>query len=127
MTGFETGTAPTPRRPVIMWDLVLTIVLLVLMTVGGLALAFFAFLLLAFGGDSCGASSTCDYDVMTTGAFAAIGGVVLVGLVALIGAIVMLVLRRIAFWIPLVGIALMIAAFWIGASISSSGVRPMSG
>lgn len=120
-------TAAPARRPVIVWDLVVTVVLLVVMTLGGLALAFFAFLLLAFGGDSCGASSTCDYDVMTNGAFAAIGGVVLVGLLALVGAIVMLVLRRIAFWIPLVGIALMIAAFWIGASISSSGVRPISG
>lgn len=120
-------TAAPARRPVIVWDLVVTVVLLVVMTLGGLALAFFAFLLLAFGGDSCGASSTCDYDVMTNGAFAAIGGVVLVGLLALVGAIVMLVLRRIAFWIPLVGIVLMIAAFWIGASISSSGVRPMTG
>ena len=120
-------TAAPARRPVIVWDLVVTIVLLVVMTLGGLALAFFAFLLLAFGGDSCGASSICDYDVMTNGAFAAIGGVVLVGLLALVGAIVMLVLRRVAFWIPLVGIVLMIAAFWIGASISSSGVRPMSG
>lgn len=120
-------TAAPARRPVIVWDLVATIVLLVLMTVGGLALAFFAFLLLAFGGDSCGASSTCDYDVMTTGAFAAVGGVVLVGLLALVGAIVMLVLRRIAFWIPLAGILLMIAAFWIGASISSSGVQPIAG
>lgn len=120
-------TAAPAKRPVIVWDLVVTIVLLVVMTLGGLALAFFAFLLLAFGGDSCGASSTCDYDVMTNGAFAAIGGVVLAGLLAFVGAIVMLVLRRIAFWIPLVGIVLMIAAFWIGASISSSGVRPMSG
>jgi hypothetical protein len=122
-----TATEAPGRRPVIVWDLVLTIVLLVLMVGGGLLLAVFAFLLLAFGGDSCGASSTCDYDVMTTGAFTAVGGVILVGLVALVGAVVLLVLRRIAFWVPLVGIALMVAAFWIGASISSSGVRPMSG
>lgn len=121
------GTAAPARRPVIVWDLVLTIVLLALMTVGGLVLAVFAFLLLAFGGDSCGASSTCDYDVMTTGAFAAVGGVALVGVLALVGAVVMLVLRRIAFWIPLVGIVLMVAAFWIGASISSSGVQPTGG
>lgn len=120
-------TAPPARRPVIVWDLVVTVVLLVVMTLGGLALAFFAFLLLAFGGDSCGAASTCDYDVMTNGAFAAIGGIVLVGLLALVGAIVMLVLRRVAFWVPIAGIVLMIAAFWIGASISGSGVRPISG
>lgn len=119
-------TAPG-RRPVIVWDLVLTIVLLVLLVGGGLLLGFFAFLLLAFGGDSCGASSTCDYDVMTTGAFTAVGGVVLVGFLALVGSIVLLVLRRTAFWVPLVGLVLMIAAFWIGASISSSGVRPISG
>ncbi|MGR2752558.1 hypothetical protein [Agromyces arachidis] len=121
------GTAAPARRPVIVWDLVLTIALLVVMVAGGLALALFAFLLLAFGGDSCGASSTCDYDVMTNGAFAAIGGVVLAGVAALVGAIVLLVLRRLAFWVPLAGIVLMIAAFWIGATISGSGVRPMSG
>lgn len=122
-----TETAAPSRRPVKVWDLVLTIVLLLLMVGGGLLLGLFGFLLLAFGGDSCGASSTCDYGVMTTGAFAAVGGVALVGFLALVAAIVMLVLRRIAFWIPLAGIALMIAAFWIGASISSSGVRPISG
>ena len=118
--------AAPARRPVIVWDLVVTIVLLVLMVGAGLLLGLFGFLFLAFS-DSCGASMRCDYDVMTTGVFVAVGGVLLVGLLALVAAVILLVLRRIAFWVPLVGIVLMVAAFWLGASISTSGVQPMSG
>jgi glucan phosphoethanolaminetransferase (alkaline phosphatase superfamily) len=114
------ASAP-PRRPVIVWDLVLTIVLLVVMIGAALLASFFSFFL-AFASDSCGAAVTCDTDRIATGMLIAMIGPLLVGLLALIAAVVVLVLRRIAFWIPIVGIVLIVGVFVGGAAITASGV-----
>jgi len=114
-------TAP-PKRPVVVWDLVLTIVLLVVM-IGAALLASFLSFFLAFAGDSCGASTTCDYDRMGTGMVVAMIGPLAVGLLALIAAVIVLVLKRIAFWIPIVGIVLIAAVFVGGAALTISGVE----
>ncbi len=114
------ASAP-PKRPVIVWDLVLTIVLLVLLVGVALLASFFSFFL-AFASDPCGASVTCDTDRMALGMLIAMIGPLAVGLVTLIAAIVVLVLKRIAFWIPIVGIVLVIAIFFGGAAITISGV-----
>lgn len=113
------------RRPVIVWDLVLTIVLLVVMIGAGFVLFFLAFFL-AFASDSCGASSVCDSDRIATGMLLAIVLPPALGLIALVAAVVMLVLRRLAFWIPLVGIALMVGGWFLGAWVTSTGVQPMA-
>jgi len=115
--------AAAAKRPIIMWDLVTTIVLLVLM-IGAALLASFLSFFLAFAGDSCGASSVCDYDRMATGMMVAMIGPLLVGLLALIAAIILLVLRRIAFWIPLLGILLIVGVFIGGFALTASGVVP---
>ena len=117
--------AAAAKRPIIMWDLVTTIVLLVLMIGAGLLASFLSFFL-AFAGDSCGASSVCDYDRMATGMMVAMIGPLLVGLLALIAAIILLVLRRIAFWIPLLGILLIVGVFVGGFALTASGVVPAS-
>ena len=117
--------AAAAKRPIIMWDLVTTIVLLVLM-IGAALLASFLSFFLAFAGDSCGASSVCDYDRMATGMMVAMIGPLLVGLLALIAAIILLVLRRIAFWIPLLGILLIVGVFIGGFALTASGVVPAS-
>jgi hypothetical protein len=106
-----------------MWDLVTTIVLLVLMIGAALVASFLSFFL-AFAGDSCGASSVCDYDRMATGMMVAMIGPLLVGLLALIAAVIVLVLKRIAFWIPIVGILLIAGIFAAGVAITISGVTP---
>jgi hypothetical protein len=36
------------------------------------------------------------------------------------------VLRRVAFWIPIVGMVLMVGAFVLGAAIATSGVQPIA-
>ncbi|WP_255355585.1 DUF6264 family protein [Agromyces sp. Soil535] len=110
-----------PRRPVILWDLVLTIVLLVVMVGVALVASFLSFFL-AFAGDSCGSGITCDYDRIATGMLIAMVGPLVVGLLALIAAVVVLVLKRIAFWIPIVGIVLIAAVFIGGAALTASGV-----
>ena len=110
-----------PKRPLVVWDLVLTIVLLVLMVGVALVAAFLSFFL-AFASDSCGASAACDYDRIATGMLIAMIGPLVVGLIALVAAVIVLVLKRIAFWIPLVGIVLIIAVFFGGAALTASGV-----
>ena len=114
-------TSAAPKRPVIVWDLVLTIGLLLLM-VGTALVAFFLSFFLAFAGDPCGSGITCDYDRMGTGMLVAMIGPLAVGLLALVAAIVVLVLKRIAFWIPLVGTVLIIGVFVGGAALTISGV-----
>ena len=112
---------PVGKRPVIVWDLVLTIVLLVLM-VGAALLASFLSFFLAFASDSCGASATCDTDRIAAGMLVAMIGPLLVALLVLVAAIIVLVLKRIAFWIPIVGIMLVIGVFAGGAAFTASGV-----
>ena len=114
-------TSAAPKRPVIVRDLVLTIGLLVLM-VGTALVAFFLSFFLAFAGDPCGSGITCDYDRMGTGMLVAMIGPLAVGLLALVAAIVVLVLKRIAFWIPIVGTVLIIGVFVGGAALTISGV-----
>ena len=115
------ASAPA-KRPVVMWDLVLTIVLLVVMIGAALLASFFA-VFLAFAGDSCGASTVCDYDRMSTGMLIALIGPLVVGLLARIAAVIVLVLRRLAFWIPIAGIVLIAAVFFGGAALTISGVE----
>ncbi|WP_443218500.1 hypothetical protein [Rathayibacter sp. YIM 133350] len=109
------------KPPVKVWDLVSTIVLLVLLVlVAGAAcvLSFF----LAFASDPCGGSVVCDYDRMAAGFWIALIGPVAAAVLALAAAIVLLVLRRIAFWVPLGGIVLVVAVFSLGAWLVLSGV-----
>jgi hypothetical protein len=118
---YAAADAPPSKRPLVMWDLILTIVLLVVM-IGVALLASFLSFFLAFAGDSCGSGITCDYDRISTGMLIAMIGPLAVGMVALIAAVIVLVLKRIAFWIPIVGIVLVIAVFIGGAALTASGV-----
>ena len=93
------SATPRPRRT---WDLILTIVLLIAYLLGTLVASFSAFFL-AFAGDSCGASSVCDYDQMSTGMMVALVGV----------------------WVPVVGGALTIAITIVGWVIATTAVRPL--
>ena len=112
---------PAPRRPVVVWDLVTTIVLLVIG--GGIAigLTFFAFFLV-FASDPCGASTVCDTDRMSAGFFLALLGPGVVTGAAGIVAVVLLIRRRISFWVPLVGIVLAVGVWIGGAALVISGV-----
>ena len=113
------AVTPRPRRT---WDLILTIVLLIGYLLGTLVASFGAFFL-AFAGDSCGASSVCDENQMANGMMIALYAVWIPAIFVIIGAIVLLVLRRIAFWVPLVGGALTIIISIIGWAVTISAVR----
>jgi hypothetical protein len=102
------------------WDVVLTIVLLVLLPLAALA-ASYAGLFLAFAADACG-SHTCNTDLMNVGLWSAVIAPWAVLLAAVVVSIVLLVKRRLAFWVPLAGMALMTAFWFVSAAIVSLGV-----
>ncbi len=114
--------AASDARPRRTWDLVLSIVLLVL--AAGLGLLMFALApFLVMASDSCGASTVCDSGQIAAGFLVAWIGPVAVVVAGIVATIVLLVLRRLAFWIPLASSALAIGIFLIGAAIVIGGVE----
>ena len=106
--------AAAPRRRHV-WDLVLAIVLLVVLA-GAAALASYLGIFLAFASDSCGTGS-CDLEAMSIGIWVAITAPWAVFVIALVVAIVLIVVRRIAFWVPLLGLAMVLGAWNLGAYV----------
>ncbi len=117
---FRTLRPEAARRPARTWDVVLTIVFLVLSPLAALA-ASYAGLFLAFAADACG-SQNCNTDLMNLGLWSAVIAPWVVFLIAVVVAIVLLVTRRLAFWVPLAGMALMTALWFVSAAIVSLGV-----
>ncbi|GAA1700055.1 hypothetical protein GCM10009808_17050 [Microbacterium sediminicola] len=112
----EPAPAEKPAKRRIRWvDMFVSIVLLVLLTLAAVTASIFA-LFLAFASDSCVAGS-CNVEVMATGMWFAILSPWLVLLLAAAGTIVLIVMRRVSFWIPITGFFLMIALWIVGALI----------
>jgi hypothetical protein len=108
---------------VAVWDLILTIVfLLLLLLAGGIAGA--AGIFLVFLTDSCGSGANCVEPQLDNGYFIATVGVWIPAVVALIASIVVLALKRRAFWIPLVGIVLIVATWAVGYAVLTSAIVP---
>ncbi len=106
----------TGGRPVRTWDLVLTIVLLVLS--GGFGLLMLAFApLLAMASDGCVTGVECNGVQMTIGFWVAVIGPPLVTVVGIVAAIILLARRRVAFWVPLVASVLAFGVLFLGAVI----------
>ena len=104
------------------WDVALTVVLLVLLTLFSIG-ASYAGLILGFASDAC-SPATCDFGLMNFGVWWGLVApwVVLVLVVAV--AVVQLVRHRVAFWIPLVGAALDVAMWFVGAAIVGAAASP---
>jgi hypothetical protein len=100
---------------------VTTIVLLAVEALIAAALTFGSFFLV-FASDPCGASTVCDTGRMGVGFFIALLGPGAVTVIAVIVAVILLVLRRIAFWVPIVGILLAVGVWVGGAALVVSGV-----
>ncbi|GLI26262.1 hypothetical protein ARHIZOSPH14_05040 [Agromyces rhizosphaerae] len=101
-------------RPVRVWDLLLSIVLLLLL-VGVAITGALVGSLFALNAPSC-VNGSCDlFDV---GLGIAIWGPIVVGVLGLAATVILLALRRRAFWVPLVGIALVAVVVFVGGAIS---------
>ncbi|HWI30484.1 MAG TPA: hypothetical protein VNT50_03270 [Microbacterium sp.] len=108
------------KPPVRTWDVIATIILLVLLGVLAFFVSFFGFFL-AMASDPCGAVE-CNTDLIATGMLTAVALPWVFLLLAAVVAIVLLVRRHVAFWVPLVAAPLVIASWFIGAAIATSGV-----
>jgi hypothetical protein len=113
--------APAPQRPAIVWDIVLTLILLVGVGILALMTSYFG-LFLVMASDPCGGTMQCNTDLIGLGVLAAVGLPWVVLLIAAVVSIVLLVKRRIAFWVPLVAAPLVIACWFVGAAMASAGV-----
>jgi hypothetical protein len=119
-------TAGTPRPPgakraPITWDIVTSSVLLVVAVVIAAALTFFAFFLV-FASDPCGGATACNTGQMGAGFLVALLGPAFVTLAAMVAAIVLMVLRRVSFWVPITGMVLAVLVWVVGAALVISGV-----
>ncbi len=124
MTGAYPGAsaaAPPPAKPPVKTlDLIVTIVLLVADGVLA-ALASFMGIFLVMGSDSCGVRE-CSTELITLGWLM---GMILPWVafaLTVVVAIVLMVKRRLAFWVPLVGAALIVLSLVLAFAVTSSGV-----
>jgi hypothetical protein len=108
-----------PERTRKGWDIALSVVFLVLATVAGIVGSILAVISLAFI-DYC--PPGCSVDGAVNAQFAAVLAVVIIGLVGLIATIVLLAMRRRAWWVALLTLVLIGGAFvagWWGVSAAT--------
>ncbi|SMH43365.1 hypothetical protein SAMN06295885_2188 [Rathayibacter oskolensis] len=102
------------------WDAVVTSVLLICTFGLTLLLSYFG-LFFAMASDACMGGNDCDGDLIGWGVLVAAGGVWLPFIAALVVSIVLLVVRRLAFWVPLAGMALSFGFTVLGGWMASVG------
>jgi len=112
---------PEPRgRAARPWDVALTIVLLVLLPLLALV-ATYAGVVLASAAQAC-ATQSCDAGIMNTGFWTAVIAPWVILVIGVVAAIVRLVRHRLAFWVPLVAIATMVAVWFVAAALVGAGL-----
>jgi uncharacterized BrkB/YihY/UPF0761 family membrane protein len=120
------GTAPAfgppaapGKPPVRVWDLIITIILLVIdIVIAGFA--SLAGMFLVMGADACGVRD-CSTDLIVLGWLVGMILPWVALIVTAIVAIVFLLKRRITFWVPIVGAGLIIGSVILGFTITAAG------
>ena len=118
-------TSVKPARERKSWDFILTIFLLVVY-LGWTLLCCFAGALVAFASDSCGATSTCNTDLVATGFLIGTFGPAVLAVIVLVFTIVWMARQHISFWIPLAGAVLAAGIVALAFVIAGGGVTPVS-
>ena len=117
--GSPAGHPPAKDRTA---DVVVTIIELIMLGLGGVLLSFFGFFLV-FASDSCGISEThCSTGQIALGVVVAAGGPWLVILGMGAWAVVRLVRRRSAWWVPLLAVPGACLVFALGAALTFNAV-----
>jgi hypothetical protein len=117
----DVDTATTAKRPVIIWDVIVTIVLLVGLIAVDAAISFAA-LFLVMMSDSCGTVAPCDFTLLTAGWLVAVIGPSVVVLATIVVAIIAMVRRRLSFWMALTGAAVALGVWGVGVALVYSAV-----
>ena len=118
-------TTVKPARERRSWDFILTIFLLVVY-LGWTLLCCFAGALVAFASDGCGASSTCNSDLVATGFLIGTFGPAALAVIVLVFTVVWMVKQHISFWIPIAGAVLAAGIVGLAYLIAGNGVTPVS-
>ncbi len=121
MTAVAPPQPTRTARPVRVWDVALTITLVVVL-LGGTVLASFMGLFLAMASDPCGTAVRCSTGLIGLGVLVATIGPWAIAVAGSVVSIVLLVLRRLAFWVPAAGLVLVVAVWFAGAAITAAGV-----
>ena len=120
MTTYPVPGPARTRRPVRVWDIVVSSILLVLLALLAAMMSFFGFFL-AMASDSCGARD-CSSELIGAGLITAVALPWVILLAAAIVTILLLVFRTLAFWVPLAAAPLVVASWFLGAFIAAAGV-----
>lgn len=102
---------------------VVAIVFLVLQAASALVFGAFG-LFIAFVSDSCGASSTCNTDLIAIGMMTPLAVAVIFFIVSLVLTIVRMRDGRSVWWVPIVFTVLSAGGIVLGFVIAASGVSP---
>lgn len=112
--------AGKPRRR--RWDLALAIVLLLALGIICLSASYAGALLAVFPAGCDTQNISCDYDRINVGVAIVLLLPTVLTIVVVATTIIRYLLGRIVFWIPIVGIALVIAAGLIGSQLVISAI-----
>lgn len=121
----EPARAPTPvrtkrPRPPVRWGDLVTSIVLILLLAGAATMASIFAAFLTFASTSCGPVG-CNYDVMGIGVGVALISPWIVFALAVVGVILLVIARRLSFWVPLTAFALMVALWLVGALLVWAG------
>jgi len=117
MTDVRTPPANAPRT----WDFLLTVVFILLQAILLVVLVLAAF---SFGAINAGCQTTetgCNAGVVAIGQQLCTWGPIALAVITVPLAIFRVLRRRIAFWVPLLGGALMVGVFFVGGIVMTSG------
>lgn len=114
------GPAASAKGPIIVWDLVVTILLLIITAIVDAGITF-ASLFLVMAADSC-SGDACNLDLTTAGWLWAMIAPSVVLLIVIIISIVRFVKRRRAWWVALVGLVAMLIVWGIGVWVVFASV-----
>ena len=115
----SSDAAPAPDRT---WDIVATVVLLVLLCLAGAASSFLG-LFLVMASDSCGSASTCNEGGIVLGTAVAVVAPWLAIVSMGVWAVVRLVRRKLAWWVVLLAIPAWAGIFALGFLIVFTSVH----
>jgi len=115
-------TETEPRRPPRSWDFILTLVLILVMFLFVGAFALSTLTLSATNLACVDTGETCSDNRVQIGQLISTYAPAAIALIVVIVSVVRLVRRRVAFWVPIVGIVLMSIAFAVGTTIRDIGI-----